>query len=128
MRTINRRIAGVTCAVLLAMTAAACGGGGGTATTGGEDDAGQTVVTTEFEFEPASFSIEADADVTITVDNSKGMVEHDFSIDGQDDVEIFASPGEASSDTVNLPAGTYTYYCAVPGHRASGMEGELTVG
>jgi len=26
-----------------------------------------------------------------------------------------------------LKAGTYTFYCAVPGHRAGGMEGKLTV-
>jgi len=27
---------------------------------------------------------------------------------------------------VELPAGTYVYYCAVPGHREAGMEGLLT--
>ena len=28
---------------------------------------------------------------------------------------------------LNLPAGTYTYYCSVPGHRTAGMVGTLTV-
>lgn len=31
------------------------------------------------------------------------------------------------SFVVTLTAGTYTYYCSVPGHRAAGMHGTLTV-
>jgi uncharacterized cupredoxin-like copper-binding protein len=29
--------------------------------------------------------------------------------------------------TLNLKPGTYTFYCSVPGHRQSGMEGTLHV-
>jgi plastocyanin len=32
-----------------------------------------------------------------------------------------------SSFTANLKPGTYTYFCQVPGHRAAGMSGTLTV-
>ena len=39
---------------------------------------------------------------------------------------IFA--GGATKDLVlRLTAGTYTFYCTVPGHRDAGMQGTLTV-
>ena len=37
------------------------------------------------------------------------------------------SGGGVSTVTVNLKAGTYTFFCQVPGHRAAGMYGTLTV-
>ena len=36
-------------------------------------------------------------------------------------------PGETTNVTVNAPAGTYQFYCNLPGHRAAGMFGTLTV-
>jgi hypothetical protein len=35
--------------------------------------------------------------------------------------------GARKSGKVDLPAGTYTIYCTVPGHEAAGMKGSLTV-
>jgi uncharacterized cupredoxin-like copper-binding protein len=35
--------------------------------------------------------------------------------------------GGVKTLTLNLKPGTYTFYCSVPGHRAAGMEGKLTV-
>jgi plastocyanin len=35
--------------------------------------------------------------------------------------------GASASLAVNLAAGVYVYFCSVPGHRQSGMEGTLTV-
>jgi len=37
------------------------------------------------------------------------------------------SRGETRRLTLRLSAGRYTFYCAVPGHAASGMTGPLTV-
>jgi uncharacterized cupredoxin-like copper-binding protein len=36
-------------------------------------------------------------------------------------------PGETSTATADLKAGTYEYYCTVPSHRAAGMKGTLVV-
>ena len=41
-------------------------------------------------------------------------------------VEV-SGKGAEDSEKVELKAGTYTYYCSLPGHRAAGMEGTLTV-
>jgi uncharacterized cupredoxin-like copper-binding protein len=35
--------------------------------------------------------------------------------------------GGSKSLTLHLKPGTYTFYCSVPGHRAGGMQGTLTV-
>jgi uncharacterized cupredoxin-like copper-binding protein len=36
-------------------------------------------------------------------------------------------PGQSSTLTVALKPGKYTFYCPVPGHKAGGMKGTLTV-
>jgi uncharacterized cupredoxin-like copper-binding protein len=35
--------------------------------------------------------------------------------------------GGRSTVTATLKAGTYTFYCSVPGHEQAGMRGTLTV-
>jgi len=110
----------------VALIASACGGAGDGADAGG-DGADDTVQTTEYQFQPSSLSIPADTPVTIEVDNSRGVIEHDFTID-EADVHIHADPGKTTRGVVSVPAGTYTFYCSVPGHREQGMEGELTAG
>jgi uncharacterized cupredoxin-like copper-binding protein len=35
--------------------------------------------------------------------------------------------GSRTSKTIDLKAGTYTFYCSVDGHRQAGMKGTLTV-
>jgi plastocyanin len=67
----------------------------------------------------------------VTIDfTNPATLEHDVAIEGEDGKEIASSEligkGETSVST-ELAAGTYTFYCTVPGHREAGMEGTLTV-
>lgn len=119
----------------LALTAAAalaiagCGGGTDAGDDGGETaDAGSggtTINATEFGYDPSSFTIPADTATDVTLENT-GVVEHDITID-ELDLKIYAAASSSTTESVTAPAGTYTFYCSIPGHRDSGMEGTLTV-
>jgi plastocyanin len=54
---------------------------------------------------------------------------HDIAVEGNGVTakgEV-VSNGGVSTFTTDLKPGEYTFYCSVPGHRAGGMEGKLTV-
>lgn len=126
-RTSSLLIAGV-----LAIGLAACGNGDNGDTTppdGNGDPAPSEVTITGTDalaFEPTSLTAAAGT-VTVTL-TSEGAVEHDFVIEETGDTDVVHSgPGETNTGTIDLEAGTYTYYCSIPGHRAAGMEGTLTV-
>jgi plastocyanin len=66
--------------------------------------------------------------VTIAFTNA-GSLEHNVTI-AQGSTQLGATPtfsGGARTLTLTLKPGTYTFYCSVPGHRQSGMEGTLQV-
>jgi mono/diheme cytochrome c family protein len=54
---------------------------------------------------------------------------HDISLEGNgvNDKGDVVQDGGTSTINVDLKSGDYTFYCSVPGHRAGGMEGKLTV-
>jgi uncharacterized cupredoxin-like copper-binding protein len=57
-----------------------------------------------------------------------GDLEHDFTIaERGDEPVVVAAPDQTARGAIDLDAGTYTYYCSIPGHREAGMEGTLTV-
>ncbi|MGZ4389711.1 MAG: plastocyanin/azurin family copper-binding protein [Gaiellaceae bacterium] len=65
---------------------------------------------------------------TFVVKNA-GKIQHDLAVKGgKVNVKTpLINPGATAKLTVKLPAGTYTLYCTVPGHRAAGMQAKLTV-
>jgi uncharacterized cupredoxin-like copper-binding protein len=114
--------------IVLSLALAACGGdddsGGSsegktvTATDGEVTVVGKDVFFEETRIEAAPGSLE------VTLEND-GAQQHSFRIDDPE-FRIQASPGNSESGTVDVDAGTYSYYCDIPGHRAT-MHGELVV-
>lgn len=85
------------------------------------DPAGQLAYTTR------NLSAKAGT-VTISFTNMSPLM-HNMTI-AQGTKVLGATPtfeGGSKTLTLNLKPGTYTFYCSVPGHRAAGMEGKLTV-
>lgn len=83
-------------------------------------------------FAPNLVTIPADTPVTIALPN-EGSILHNFSLDEHNNPDLPIEPididieaGALESTTVELPAGTYYFYCNVPGHEAAGMFGYLT--
>jgi plastocyanin len=58
-----------------------------------------------------------------------GATAHTLVIEGVTSGRKLSVPGNGSKDTAefDLPAGTFTYYCDIAGHRQAGMEGKLIV-
>jgi plastocyanin len=78
-------------------------------------------------FDKKQLSAKAGA-VTITFANPAAL-EHNVTI-AEGSKVLGATPtftGGSRTLTLTLKAGTYTFYCSVPGHRQSGMEGTLTI-
>ncbi len=77
-----------------------------------------------FEFTPHTVTAPAgilQVDLTST-DNI-----HSFVIEGVPGFQLETTNGKTATGKVKLEPGKYTYYCDIPGHRAAGMEGTLTV-
>jgi plastocyanin len=65
----------------------------------------------------------------VTIDfTNKSKIPHGVVITGNGvNAKTKVVTGGSSSATATLKPGTYTFYCPVPGHRAAGMQGTLTV-
>ena len=123
----------------MVLALAACGGGGGSATTGGGGGAttaasgggGQTLALAADPSGALKYDksqLEATAgDITIDFTNDSPL-QHDVAVEGNGVNEASDKiTGSKTTLSLNLKAGTYTFFCSVDGHRAAGMEGKLTV-
>jgi uncharacterized cupredoxin-like copper-binding protein len=76
-------------------------------------------------------TLEAKAgNVTVVMDNpSSSGQPHGIAVQGMDVDKTgdIVDPGSNSTLKVKLSAGTYVFFCPVPGHEEAGMKGTLTV-
>jgi plastocyanin len=65
----------------------------------------------------------------VTIDfTNKSKLPHGVVITGNGvNAKTKVVTGGDASTTATLKPGTYTFYCPVPGHRAAGMQGTITV-
>lgn len=132
----RKHLSAVAMAAALALVA--CGGGVGESSP--KPQASQTPVQTEspaadivvvttvsLDYEPSEFEVEAGT-ISVAMTNEGGP--HTFTVltdQGRETVAQVFNPGETVTGEIELEAGTYTFFCFVPEHRAKGMEGTLTV-
>ena len=121
-------------AAALPLTFVACGGddteGATTSTTGGAGGGASSLPVEafdSFEFDAEQYTAEA-GEITFRYVN-EGSLPHTLVVDDHEsDMRLkVAKKGDADEGSITLDPGDYTIYCDVAGHRAGGMEAELTV-
>ena len=118
-------------AVVPALVLAACGGGGGgsssTATTPANPNL--TVIAEEIHFDKKEYTVAA-GEVRVAYPN-EGTQTHTLVVQSPTgdniDPKLRVGPGKETGGVYQLPAGNYTIYCDITGHRAAGMVASLTV-
>ena len=84
------------------------------------------VTLSEFAITPASISAPIDGKLTVT---NSGSAVHNFNVSGTNIHTKDLQPGTTTTvDLKGIKAGTYTVFCAIPGHQAAGMQGTLVIG
>lgn len=87
------------------------------------------LIAKEFLFDPKDFTV-GTGEIVFVVKN-QGAIEHNLVLEvpgGKTVAQIaIIEPGQTTRVTATLPAGTYTLYCSLPGHRDAGMAATLRV-
>jgi plastocyanin len=123
-------------ALVSAFVLAGCGGSSESeSTTTGETTSSGEATTLQLAADPDGAlrydktTLEAPAGTVTIVLTNDSSVAHDVAIEGNGvDVQSDLVDNGGTSDTsATLTAGTYTFFCTVPGHEEAGMKGTLTV-
>ncbi|MBI3944092.1 MAG: cupredoxin domain-containing protein [Chloroflexi bacterium] len=108
---------------------AACGGSGGASGGSSGGSAALALEAQDIKWDKNTLNVNSGQDVTITV-NNKGQLQHDLVV-GLPSGEITTNPidaGKTGKISFKAPAaGTYDYWCTIPGHKEAGMVGKLVV-
>jgi plastocyanin len=123
----------------LVVVLAGCGGGGG----GGDDQGSRdrnapvapgarevTVDARSFEFDPNEIDVSAGEDIAVRLHSEDQT--HDFVIEAEgkepEQFVVEAQGGKTATGGFSIARpGNYTFFCSLPGHRAAGMVGTITV-
>ncbi|HXW58135.1 MAG TPA: plastocyanin/azurin family copper-binding protein [Solirubrobacteraceae bacterium] len=82
----------------------------------------------QLKYDKSSFTVKPGR-VNIVFTNMSPL-EHNVTVESSGHATLGATPtfkGGSKTLSVMLTAGTYKFFCSVPGHRAAGMEGTITV-
>ncbi len=77
-------------------------------------------------FKPNTLTVAKGTKVQLTVKNT-GAIEHTFTFPEYSINDVLQPGASQSVSFTASTAGTFYWYCAVPGHAAAGMVGQLTV-
>ena len=110
-------------AVLATLGLAACGGGSNPAPA----PLAVNLKAEDIKYDATTMTAKVGQPVTVSIQNA-GALEHSFVIDALTVKLEHIQAGQTSSVTFTpTTAGTYEFYCDVPGHKDAGMKGTLTV-
>lgn len=118
----------VVAPVLMSLLLASCGSSGSAQAA----TSGQLVIkASEWKFDASATQLTAGKPVTVSLQN-QGKLEHDLKIEGltADSKEVLLNALSGRTASVKLTpekAGTYRFFCTLPGHQEAGMKGQLVV-
>ena len=127
IRTRGLSISITTLGVASALALAACGSSGGSSGDTVPADA-LVIDALDIKFDKTEYS--APAGEVVIAYESKGQITHSLVVSDQANTVIGdtlrVNPGGTEVGTYDLPAGTYSLVCDIPGHREAGMVATLT--